>query len=96
MLDQTDGKQVAFNLSVATVIKVGSGRVVRASVITPGATGALHDCATTGAASAANQLAVVPVPAVGAPSAVFDINLPFLVGLVYVPGAAQVAAISFN
>jgi hypothetical protein len=91
MLDQSDGKQVAFNLSVATVIKTGGGRVVNACVITAGAIGALHDCATTGAASAANQIAVTPATAGN-----YSINMPFQLGLVYVPGAAQVAAISFN
>lgn len=91
MLDQSDGKQVAFNLSVATVIKTGSGRVVNATVITAGAVGALYDCATTGAASAANQIGVTPAVVGG-----YSINMPFLLGLVYVPGAAQVAAISYN
>lgn len=91
MLDQSDGKQVAFNQSASAVIKVGSGRVVNACVITGGAIGALHDCATVGAASAANQIGVTPAVA-----GMYLINMPFLLGLVYIPGAAQVAAISYN
>jgi hypothetical protein len=91
MLDQSDGKQVAFNMSAATVIKTGSGRVVNACVITGGAIGALHDCATTGAATVANQIGVTPATAGN-----YSINMPFLIGLVYVPGAAQVAAVSYN
>jgi hypothetical protein len=91
MLDKSDGASVVSNLSASTVIKIGSGRVVNACVITTGAVGTLHDCTTTGAATAANQIGVIPA-AVGN----YSINMPFLTGLVYVPGAAQVVAISYN
>lgn len=94
-LDKTDGQQVAKNLSVATLIKDGPGRVVQVSVLVPGAAGALHDCAATGDAAASNQIAVVPVPAATGPTT-FSVNMPFLLGLVYVPGAAQTASISYN
>lgn len=91
MLDTTNGQQVAKNLSASTVIKTGSGRVVNACVITAGAIGALHDCATVGAVAASNQIGSTPAVAGN-----YSINMPFLLGLVYVPGAAQVAAISYN
>jgi hypothetical protein len=90
MLDQTDGKQVAFGVTGTVLIKAGMGRVVKVSVLTAAAL-ALHDCATTGEASAANQIAAIPIAQVG----VLDINLPFQKGLVAVAGAG-VHAISFN
>ena len=90
MLDNSDGKQVAFGVTGSALIKAGSGRIVKVSIITAGAI-AIHDSATVVGASAANQLAAIPIAQVG----VLDINLPFQAGLVVVAGAA-VAAVSFN
>jgi hypothetical protein len=88
-LDNTNGQQVAKGVTGTVLIKAGSGRVVVVSMITPAAL-ALHDCATTGAASAANQIAALPSAA-----GVVSVNLPFLLGLVAV-AAAGVHAISYN
>lgn len=92
VLDQSDGKQVAFNVTGSAVIKTGSGRIVKVSILTAGVALAIHDVATVVAASAANQLANIPATAV---AGVVDINLPFLAGLVVVAGAG-VYAISYN
>lgn len=90
-LDATDGQQVAIGVTGTALIKPGSGRVVRVSVITTGTVLALHDVATTGAVAAGNQIASIPAAAVG----VQDVNLPFINGLVAVAGAG-VHAISYN
>lgn len=88
-LDNTDGQLVAKNLTGTVQVKFGSGRVVMVSQLTVGAL-ALHDCATTGEAAAANQIAAI-ASGVG----VVEVNMPFLLGLVLVAGAATVS-ISYN
>jgi hypothetical protein len=80
----------AFNLSASTVVKAGAGRLMKVSVITAGAVGSVNDCLTTGAAAVGNQIGVIPA-AVG----IYTFDWPCLVGIVYVPGAAQVVAISY-
>jgi hypothetical protein len=94
MLDQTDGKQVAFNLTAGVpIVKVGSGRVVTVSVIvSAAASSAIYDAATTGAAAVGNQLMAIPASATG----IFTLNMPFQSGLVVVPGAGVTLAISYN
>ena len=89
--DNRFAQLVAKNLSASTVLKTGNGMVYNVSVITAGAQGALHDCATTGAAAASNQIAAVPAVA-----GTVVVNMPFFDGLVYVPGAAQVASIGYR
>lgn len=86
-----NGVSSALNLSASTVVKAGPGRLVRVNVITAGAAGTINDCLTTGAAAAGNEIAVIPAT-VG--TYVFD--WPCLVGIVYVPGSAQVVSISFD
>lgn len=86
----SSGLSSAFNVAAATVIKAGPGRLVRVSVITAGAVGTVNDCLTTGAAAVGNQIGVVPA-AIG----IYYFDWPCSTGIVYVPGAAQVAAISY-
>ena len=85
------GSKSALNVTAATVIKAGAGRVARINVTVAGAAGTLSDCATTGAASAANLIMVVP-----ATVGIYNIEWPFALGLVYTPGASQVASISYD
>lgn len=80
-----------LNITAATVLKVGAGRVVKLVVIVAGAAGTVNDCATTGAAAAANELCALP--AVVGP---IDLNVGFQTGLVVVPGAGQTIAAYFN
>lgn len=85
------GDQSALNIVAATVVKVGPGRVARIAVVSAGSdAGAVHDCVSTGAAGAANQVASIP-NTVG----VIELDWPLVEGLVVVPGSGQVLAVSF-
>ena len=85
------GASVALNQATSAVVQSGPGRVGRVNVIVAGAAGALYDSATLVGASSANEIAVVP-----ATQGSITIDFPFTNGLVYEPGASQVAAISYN
>ena len=87
---QSGGISSALGLSASAVVKASKGRVARVSVTTAGAAGALYDSATVGGVSAANLIAVVP-----ATVGVIALDFPAFNGIVYVPGAAQVASISY-
>lgn len=94
---------MAFNQTVAGVIKVGGGRLSRVVIQAPGTTGGaftLNDCATIGAAAAANQLWSAPFNGTGiVAGGVIILNLPFKIGLVLsaVPTAGSpVCAISYG
>jgi hypothetical protein len=82
----------ALNITGPRVLKNAGGTVLVVSVIAPGTgPGKIHDCATTGAAAAENQVALVPA-AVGT----YQINFPCLVGIVVAPGSGQMLAVSFQ
>jgi hypothetical protein len=86
------GRQSTNGLSANTQIKVGSGRLARVSVTTAGAAGSLYDSANLNAGiTAANLIGVVP-----ATVGVYLFDWPFYNGLVYEPGAAQVASITYS
>jgi len=79
------------NITTATVIKAVPGRIAKVSVLVAGSgAGSVNDCATTGAAATANELAVIP-QTVG----VFDIDMPCSTGIVVVPGTGQTLAVSY-
>ncbi len=80
-----------LNVSATTVIATtpagGPNRTLCVIVVTTaGAAGAVYDYGATTGYGAANLLAVVPAT-VGP----ITLNVPCKVGIVYVPGAAQVA-----
>lgn len=78
-------------LSGNTLIQSGFMRVLGVSVIVAGAAGALFDVANlAGAALGTNDIFVVP-----ATVGYISTNMVFANGLVYKPGAAQVAAIFY-
>lgn len=78
-------------LAANTQIQSGFIRVTGISVLAAGAAGALHDAATLAAAVAGtNDIFVVPAT-VGFTAT----NMVFANGLVYKPGAAQVATIFY-
>jgi hypothetical protein len=81
-----------YNVTAATAIKAAPGRLMRVSVVTAGSTvGTANDCASTGAAAAANQIATIP-NAVG----VIYLDWPCATGIVLVPGTGQVLAVNFD
>ncbi|HLZ84879.1 MAG TPA: hypothetical protein VKQ54_15050 [Caulobacteraceae bacterium] len=84
------GLSSALNLTAATVVKASPGRLVRINVIVAGAAGTANDCTTTGAAVAANEIAVIPA-AVGP----LLLDWPCAAGIVVAPGAGQTIAVSF-
>ena len=81
----------ALNISASTVVLAVPGTIKRINVISCLSTaGAVHDCATVGAATAANKIATIPA-AVG----IYEINMPCSVGIVVIPGALQVFAVHY-
>ena len=87
---QSGGISTGLALSASTVVKASKGRVARISVTTAGAAGAIYDSATVGGASASNLIAVVP-----ATVGIYILDFPVQTGITYIPGASQVASISF-
>lgn len=87
----SQGSQAANGLSANTVVKAAPGRLTRVSVTTAGAAGAAYDSATVGGIGASNLIGVIPA-AVG----VYLFDWPVNNGIVYAPGAAQVASISYE
>jgi hypothetical protein len=90
------GNNTALNVAASTVIATtpaaGPKRVLYTIVVTTaGAAGAVYDTTTVGGVSAANLIAVVP--AMVGP---LTLNWPCSAGIVYVPGAAQVANFSWT
>ncbi len=85
------GLSSRLNVAAATVIKTGAGRACKVNVTVAGAVGAIYDFAATSGVSAATLIGVVPA-VVG----IYNFDFPFTTGLVYVPGASQVASISYT
>lgn len=84
------GNKSALNIAAATLIP-NAKRIFTVSVSVAGAVGTVNDCATVGAAAASNQIGVIPA-AIG----IYSFDFPIGVALVIVPGAAQVAAVSYS
>jgi|HubBroStandDraft_6_1064221.scaffolds.fasta_scaffold629306_2 hypothetical protein len=85
------GAKNLSNISAATVVKATPGTLLTVQVITAGsAPGTINDVPTTGGAVAANQIGTIPNQ-VG----VTQYGVPFLTGLVIVPGSGQVVSVSF-
>lgn len=85
------GRQSALNLSAPTIVKAAPGRLARIIVTTTGVAGNLYDANSQAGAIAANLIATVP-----ATLGVIFLDWPCLNGILYVPGAAQVASISYD
>ncbi|KWN80868.1 hypothetical protein WM24_23835 [Burkholderia ubonensis] len=85
------GKTPIYNITAAAVVKATPGRLVRINVVVAGsAAGTANDCATTGAAAAANEIAVIP-NTVGT----YYLDWPCATGIVVVPGTGQTVAVSY-
>lgn len=96
------GTRSALNLTAAAVIKATPGRLVRINIIAPGSTGGtftFNDCATTGAASAANTIFKLAFDAAAnVAGASFVLEWPCTTGIVLsaVPtGGSPVVAVSY-
>src|SRR6185437_5142804 len=80
---QDGGSSSSLNVTAAKVIKATAGRLRRITVSDPGTTsGALtvNDCATTGAAAAANQIVSIPFGSLTA-GQVINLDWPCAVGI---------------
>ena len=86
------GTKTFFNITTTTLIKAGTGRIAKISVLVAGSgNGAVHDAATTGAVAAANKLAVI----LDTSTTILNIDMPVFNGIVVVPGTGQTLAVSF-
>jgi hypothetical protein len=80
------------NITSATVLKAIPGTILLVSVVVAGsAAGTVNDCATTGAAAAANQTATIP-----ATLGVYQLGIQHGLGIVIVPGTGQTLAASYQ
>jgi hypothetical protein len=87
---QINGFLTASNITTATQVKNGQGRLCYVSVIVAGSTvGKAYD--TVGTTSTANVIFTIP-NTVG----VTFVNLPVSNGLVIVPGTGQTVAVSYS
>jgi len=85
------GQKTFFNITATTVIKTTAGRIAKISVLVAGSgAGSIYDAASTGAAGAANEVAVIPATA-----GVLNIDFPVSNGIVVSPGTGQTLAISY-
>jgi len=90
----TDGTKSRLNVTAATVVQTaaaGAQRIIRFVVTTAGVAGALYDASTTGGASAASLIAVMP-----ATVGIYDLNFPIASGVLVVPGSGQVVSVSYQ
>lgn len=77
------------NIGTPVVLKATAGTLFAVTVIVGGSTaGAVHDCASIGAANQGNE--ICPIPTSGGP--LFLLEWPFQNGIVIVPGTDQVLA----
>ena len=90
-----NGASAALNITAAAVIKATPGRVARVAILAPGSTSGsfvLNNCATTGAATTANQIFNLPYNGTNnIAGAVFNLEIPCTVGIVCsaVPGGGS-------
>lgn len=88
--------QHACGLTAATVVATGPVRVGTAAVLVGGsAVGAIHDCLTTAAAAATNQIAMLPALTTAQISS-FDVGMVASLGLVVIPGTGQTVSVSYD
>lgn len=83
------GRQSALNITGATLVKPGPGRVATVLVNVAGAAGTIND--TLASPGASNLIFNIPAVA-GA----YQLDFPFSNGLYVTPGSAQIVAVSFD
>lgn len=86
LMTSSGGKSSTLNVTAAAVIKATPGRIARIIVLNAGTTGGaftLNDCATTGAATTANQIFTIAYNAANnIAGTIFSLEFPVTVGLV--------------
>jgi hypothetical protein len=81
----------ALNITTATLVKAGAGRIYGFSVNTGGSSaGAVYDIGATSLTGAANLVVNTPTVA-----GIQNVNAPFTNGLVVSPGTSQVIAVFY-
>jgi hypothetical protein len=83
------GNQISADITTATLLKKGSGRVATVSIIVGGASGFIYDAASNAATS--NPIYIIP-NTVG----IIFVNLPVVNGIVVAPGAGQTVSVSYS
>lgn len=86
-----EGKITSNTINSSTLLIIGSGRLVRVSVMVAGAVGTAYNSSSISGANAANSLYVIPA-AVG----IHDIGVNFTSGLVISPGAGQSLNVTYS
>lgn len=87
---QVSGWRVSNDISAATLVQSGQGRIVRVSVTTAGTTlGSVYD----GGTSAATTLKVYSIPNT---LGVYEVSIPVNYGIVVTPGSGQVVTVSYS
>lgn len=85
-----NGVQNAADLTAATLVRTGAGRVAVVSVTTAGSTvGKIYDANSTSATT-------LPIYTIPMTVAVFVVNLPVTNGVVVAPGTGQHVTVSFS
>lgn len=85
------GSVLKTNITTAITLKTAPGYVATVSILVAGAAGTVNDCASTGAATAANAICAIPA-AVG----VIALRGRTDVGITIVPGAGQTLAVWYS
>lgn len=87
---QVQGNKMTTDITTATLVQTGQGRVARVSVTVAGSgDGAIYDASSASATT--GKLALIPKD-----HAIIDVNLPVNNGIVVVPGTGQTIAISYS
>jgi hypothetical protein len=85
-----EGSQITTNITSATLVLSGQGRIARVSVIVAGSgAGSIYDASSASATT--DKLWTIPTT-VG----ITEINLPVNNGIVVAPGSGQTVAISYS
>jgi len=90
-----NGSSNKLNITAITVVKATAGRICKVNVNAANSTAVkVYDCATTGAAAAANL--IYAGPATGVAGTVVPLDFPCLTGIVVDPGTAGAVSVSFD
>ena len=93
LLVSRGGASSALNVTAAAVIKAAPGRVGKIIVVAPGTTSGsltINDCATTGAATTANEIYTIGYAALSV-GQIIELDFPCAVGIIVsaVPGGGS-------
>lgn len=84
------GSQIRQNITAATVVSTGQGRLAMVSVTTAGsAHGAIYDSAST-------SITTRPIYHIDKVENVVFANLPVVYGILVVPGSGQAVTVSYS